>query len=337
MTPVGYFPRSQDPPDGKNISNLIKELVEQAELCEKVGFDGFYFTEHHQQSVGSLPSPVLSSGMVGMRTTRLKVGTCVLLSPLYHPIRLAEDIAVVDQATEGRMVAAMGIGYQPDDFDAFGVSIKERAARTEESVEILKTAWKGERFSYPSRFHKIENVRVTPSSFQKNGPPIWLAGWVPAGLKRAARMGDGWIADPIQSLEVIRDYANQYRVEAKKQNRKPFVVLMRDCIIGENWEAVVSKSGPTMATHKWYFHYGAYVKDEHIKNIATEEELTFETIAKERLIAGSPEQCLEQLKYWKDEVKPDYIMLRMRQPGGPIQTEALKDIKLFGDKVIGNL
>ena len=140
MTPVGYFPCTQDPPDGKNIANLIKELVEQAELCEKVGFDGFYFTEHHQQSDGYLPSPVLLSGMVGMRTTRLKVGTCVLLSPLYHPIRLAEDIAVVDQATEGRMVAAMGIGYQPDDFDAFGVSIKERAARTEESVEIFKNS-----------------------------------------------------------------------------------------------------------------------------------------------------------------------------------------------------
>ena len=98
----------------------------------------FYFTEHHQQEDGYLPSPVLLSGMVGMRTKRIKVGTCVLLSPLYHPIRLAEDIAVVDQATKGRMVAAMGIGYQPSDFDAFGVSIKERALRTEESVEILK-------------------------------------------------------------------------------------------------------------------------------------------------------------------------------------------------------
>ena len=112
---------------------------------------------------------------------------------------------------------------------------------------------------------------------------------------------------------------------------------MRDCIIGKDWKAVVAKSGPTMATHKWYFHYGAYVKDEHIQNIGTEDELTFETISKERLIAGSPEQCLEQLSFWKEEIEPDYIMLRMRQPGGPVQAEALEDIRLFGEKVIGYL
>ena len=81
----------------------------------------------------------------------------------------------------------------------------------------------------------------------------------------------------------------------------------------------------------------AYVKDKHIKNIVSENELDFETIAKERLIAGTPEQCLEQLKFWKEEIKPDYIMLRMRQPGGPSQTEALEDIRLFGEKVIVNL
>lgn len=337
MLPVGYFPCTQDPPDGKNISKVIDELMEQAMLCEKVGFDGFYFTEHHQQEDGYLPSPVLLSGMVGMKTDRIKVGTCVLLSPLYHPIRLAEDIAVVDQATKGRMVAAMGIGYQPSDFDAFGVSIKERAARTEESVEILRKAWTGERFSYASRFHTIDDVMVTPAAYQKGGPPIWLAGWVPAGLKRAGKMGDGWIADPIQSLSVIKDYAEQYREEARKNDKEPFVVLMRDCVIGKNWEACCEKSGPTMATHKWYYHYGAYVQDELIKDVRSPDDLSFEVAAKERLIAGSPQQCLEQLLMWKEEINPDYVMLRMRQPGGPPQEEALEDIRLFGERVIREL
>ena len=337
MLPVGYFPCTQDPPNGKNISRVISELIEQAELCEAVGFDGFYFTEHHQQDDGYLPSPVLLSGMVGMRTTKIKVGTCVLLSPLYHPIRLAEDIAVVDQATKGRMVAAMGIGYQPSDFDAFGVSIKERAARTEESVEILRKAWSGEKFSYESKFHTINDIKVTPTAYQDGGPPIWLAGWVPAGLKRAGKMGDGWIADPIQSLSVIKDYAEQYREEARLNGRKPFVVLMRDCVIGKNWETCVAKSAPTMATHRWYYHYGAYVQDEHIKDVNAPEDLTFEIAAKERLIAGSPDQCLEQLVTWREEVNPDYVMLRMRQPGGPAQEEALDDIRMFGEHVIKNL
>ena len=337
MLPVGYFPCTQDPPDGKNIATVIEEVFEQAELCEQVGFDGFYFTEHHQQDDGYLPSPVLMAGMVGMRTQRIKVGTCVLLAPLYHPIRLAEDIAVIDQATRGRMVAALGIGYQPHDFDAFGVPVKQRARRTEECVEILRQAWRGESFSYPSRYHTIEDVRVTPPSYQDGGPPIWLAGWVPAGLERAGRMGDGWIADPIQSLSVIKNYAEQYRAEAKKHGRKPFIVLMRDCVIGENWDACVTKSEPTMVTHQWYYHYGAYVMDEHIKDIKDPKDLSFDIAAKERLIAGSPEQCLEQLTMWKEEVQPDYLLLRMRQPGGPPQAEALADIRMFGEHVIPNL
>jgi len=337
MIPVGYFPCTQDAPDGKNIARVIDELVEQAELCEQVGFDGFFFTEHHQQDDGYLPSPVLLAGMIGMRTQRIKVGSCVLLAPLYHPIRLAEDIAVVDQATKGRMVAALGIGYQPHDFDAFGVPIKQRARRTEETVQILRLAWTGQAFSYDSKYHTIDNVRVTPPAYQQPGPPIWLAGWVPAGLERAGRMGDGWIADPIQSLAVIKDYAKQYRAEAKKHGRKPYVVLMRDCVIGESWDACVDKSGPTMATHRWYFRYGAYVMDEHIKGVKDPDELSFDLAKKDRLIAGTPEQCLEQLLMWKKEIEPDYIMLRMRQPGGPPQPEALADIRMFGEKVIPNL
>ncbi|MEX2480253.1 MAG: LLM class flavin-dependent oxidoreductase [Gammaproteobacteria bacterium] len=337
MLPVGYFPCTQDPPHGDNVAGLIDELIEQAELCEQVGFDGFYFTEHHQQEDGYLPAPVLMAGMIGMRTKRIKVGTCVLLAPLYHPVRLAEDIAVVDQATKGRMVAAVGIAYQPHDFDAFGVPIKQRAKRTEECVEVLRHAWTGEAFSYPSRYHTIDNVRVTPKPFQDGGPPIWMAGWVPAGLERAGRMGDGWIADPIQSLPVIKDYADQYRAEAKKHGRKPFVVLMRDCVIGADWQACVAKSDPTMLTHRWYYHYGAYVKDDYLKDVKSPDDLTFELAAKDRLIAGSPEQCLEQLLMWKEAIKPDYVMLRMRQPGGPPQAEALADIRLFGEKVIPNL
>ena len=337
MLPVGYFPCTQDAPDGKNSAGVIDELIEQAELCEEVGFDGFYFTEHHQQLDSYLPAPVLMAGMVGVRTKRIKVGTCVLLAPLYHPIRLAEDIAVVDQATRGRMVAAVGIGYQPPDFDAFGVPLKQRASRTEECVEILRKAWSGETFSYASKYHTIENVRVTPPAYQKGGPPIWLAGWVPAGLERAGRMGDGWIADPIQSLPVIKDYARQYRAQAKKHGRKPYVVLMRDCVIGPSWAACVAKSGPTMTTHRWYFHYGAYVKDDYVKDVKVADDLSFDIAARDRLIAGSPAQCLEQLKMWKEEIQPDYVMLRMRQPGGPPQAEALADIRMFGEQVIPNL
>ncbi len=335
--PVGYFPCTQDPPKGENVARMIDEIVEQAELCEQTGFDGFFFTEHHQQEDGYLPAPVLMSGIVGARTKRIKVGTCVLLAPLYHPIRLAEDIAVVDQATKGRFITAAGIAYQPSDFDAFGVNSKQRVGRTEEVVEVLRKAWTGQPFSHPSKYHKIENVRVTPRPYQDGGPPIWLAGWVPEGIARAGRMADGWIADPIQSLPVIKEYTRQYREAAKANGRKPFVCLMRDCVIGDDWQQCIDKSAMTMVTHRWYHSFGAYAPDKYLQDVTNSDQLTFEKVAQDRLIAGSPEQCLDQLKMWQEEIQPDYLMLRMRQLGQPAQAEALRDIRAFGEKVIPKL
>ena len=84
MLPVGYFPCTQDAPNGDNVAGMIDEIIEQAKLCEEVGFDGFFFTEHHQQEDGYLPAPVLMAGLIGMHTVRMKIGTCVLLMPLYH-------------------------------------------------------------------------------------------------------------------------------------------------------------------------------------------------------------------------------------------------------------
>lgn len=335
--PVGYCPSTQDPPRGENATRMIAEIVEQAEVCDQVGFDGFFFSEHHQQEDAYLPSPVLMAGLVGMRTKRIKVGTCVLLAPLYHPIRLAEDIAVIDQATNGRFIAAAGMAYQPVDFEAFGVDPKQRVGRTEEAIEVMRKAWTGEPFSHPSKYHTIENVRVTPRPYQPDGPPVWLAGWAPPAVARAGRMADGWIADPIQSLPVIKEYARQYREAAAEHGRKPFVCVWRDCVIGSTWQDCIDKSETTMATHRWYHRHGAYVPDKYLEGITRTEDLTFETVAQDRLIAGSPEQCLEQLQMWQDEVKPDYLIVRMRQMGEPPQEEALRDIRMFGEKVIPKL
>lgn len=337
MLPVNFFPCTQDPPNGDNIGRVIQEIFEQAELCEQVGFDGFFFTEHHQQEDGYLPNPVLMAGLVGARTKTLKVGTCVLLQPLYHPIRLAEDIAVIDQATGGRVVIGAGIGYQGPDFDAVGISAKGRAPRTEEGVEIMRKAWTGEPFSYPSRYHTIENVRVTPRPSQPGGPPIWLAAWSPPGIARAARMADGWIADPIQSVSVIKAEADEYRALAKKAGRKPYICLMRDCIIGDSPEDAEKKSEPTMFTHRYYFEGGGYVMDEHLKDVKSAADLTFAVAAKDRLIAGTAEQCLDQLKMWEEVIQPDSLMLRLQQPGGPAHEQVLADIRTFGDKVIPHL
>ena len=106
------------------------QLRELAQHTEGAGFDGWFCTEHHQQA-GINPSPLAVLAMLAGCTTNLKLGTAVLLPPLYHPVRLAADAAVVDQLSGGRFIMGAGLGYQPVDFDAFGIPIKQRVSLLE--------------------------------------------------------------------------------------------------------------------------------------------------------------------------------------------------------------
>ena len=337
MLPVGYLPCTQDPPSGTNMGRVIDEIIAEAQAVEASGWDGCFLTEHHQQEDGYLPNPLLLAGLVGMKTERIKVGTCVLLMPLHHPVHVAEDCAVIDQATKGRLVLSVGVGYQPQDFDAFEIPITERATRTEEAIDIIRKSWTGERFSFEGKHFHYQDTLITPGPSQRSGPPIWMASWTPVGLRRAGRLADGWIADPVQSLGVIKDYATRYRAAADKAGRKPYICLMRDAVLADSMADAEAASGPTMYTHRFYFQYDAYVQDEHIKDVKTPEELSFGIASKERLIVGSPEDCLEQLQMWKEAIQPDYLIMRFRQPGGPSHENTLQAIHTFGEKVIPKL
>jgi alkanesulfonate monooxygenase SsuD/methylene tetrahydromethanopterin reductase-like flavin-dependent oxidoreductase (luciferase family) len=334
---VAYLPCTQDPPRGETIARVIDEIVAEAQAAEASGFDGCFITEHHQQEDGYLPNPLLVAGLVGMKTQRITVGTCVLLLPLHHPVQVAEDCAIIDQATKGRLVLSLGVGYQPHDFAAFGVNLKERAGRTEEGVAIIRRCWQGERFSFSGKHFHFQDTLITPRPYQRPGPPIWLAAWTPVGLARAGRIANGWITDPVQCLPVIKEYATRYRTAAEKHGVKPFICLMRDAVIARNRKEAEAESGPTLYTHRFYFRYGAYVPDEYLKDVKQAEDLTFAKVAKDRLVAGSPQECLEQLQHWQEEIRPDYLIIRFRQPGGPAHSKALEAIRLLGEKVLPHL
>jgi alkanesulfonate monooxygenase SsuD/methylene tetrahydromethanopterin reductase-like flavin-dependent oxidoreductase (luciferase family) len=337
MLPTGYLPCTQDPPDGRNMARTIDEILAEAQMAEASGWDGCFITEHHQQPDGYIPNPLLMAGLIGMKTTRIRVGTCVLLLPLHHPVQVAEDCAVIDQATRGRLTLSVGVGYQPEDFDAFGVSIEDRATLTEEALEVARRAWRGERFAYAGKHFKLNDVLISPRPYRADGPPVWMAAWTPPGLRRAGRLADGWIADPVQSLPVVKDFTARYRAAAAKADRKPYICLMRDAVLAPSMAEAERESAPTMVTHRFYFAHGAYMPDKYLEGVKRAEDLSFKQLAQDRLVVGSPAECLEQLQMWKQEIAPDYLIVRFRQPGGPSHERALAMIKQFGETVIPKL
>jgi alkanesulfonate monooxygenase SsuD/methylene tetrahydromethanopterin reductase-like flavin-dependent oxidoreductase (luciferase family) len=112
---------------------------------------------------------------------------------------------------------------------------------------------------------------------------------------------------------------------------------MRDAVIADSTAAAEAESGPTMVTHQFYYKYGAYVPDEYIKDVKRPEDFSFRIAARDRLIVGSAKDCLEQLQMWKEAIRPDYLILRIRQPGGPSHERALQAIETFGESVIPRL
>jgi probable F420-dependent oxidoreductase len=164
-----------------------RDAVPLAVAAEAAGFDSFWVTEHHGLPDGYLPSPLTLLAALAPATTRLELGTGLVLAPLHHPLRLAEDAVVVDRLSGGRLVLGLGLGYAEHEYRAFGVDPATRGSRLDALVGVLRSAWTGEPFtSEPLDLH---DVRVTPTPARPI--PIWLGGYAAAAVTRAGRLADG--------------------------------------------------------------------------------------------------------------------------------------------------
>jgi alkanesulfonate monooxygenase SsuD/methylene tetrahydromethanopterin reductase-like flavin-dependent oxidoreductase (luciferase family) len=186
----GYWADFRNPEDsGRSFIDLYRETFRQIERAEELGFNTIWFTEHHFTDDGYLPALMPMAAAVAARTSRIKVGTYVLLAPFYHPLKLAEESAVVDLVSNGRLRLGLGQGYALEEFAGFGVKRSERLGRTLETVEILKRAWTGERFSYQGKYHNCAGVRVLPRPVSQPHPELLWGAAAKKAIVRGAELG----------------------------------------------------------------------------------------------------------------------------------------------------
>jgi alkanesulfonate monooxygenase SsuD/methylene tetrahydromethanopterin reductase-like flavin-dependent oxidoreductase (luciferase family) len=171
------------------------QLLEQIRWVDAAGtFDGVSLTEHHFVGDGYSPSTMSLATAVAAITSRVQITTNIVQLPLHHPLRIAEDALTADIVSGGRFRLGLAGGYRKLEFEAFGVSTRERATRMEEGVEIIRRAFSGEEFSFSGVHWDLPAVRVTPGPIRPGGPEIWLGGTSGPAIERAARLADGFLA-----------------------------------------------------------------------------------------------------------------------------------------------
>ena len=178
-------------PPGSAISlpQVYKEGLTQIRTLDELGYDSVWVTEHHFVEDGYVPSFVAVAGAIAAITERVSISSNVLLMLFHHPVRLAEDLAVLDNLSNGRMMLGVGLGYAHHEFRAFGVERRHRVSLTEEGIQILRRAWNEDRFSFAGKRYSFDDVAVRPRPVQTGGPPLWIAAMSEAGARRAARLG----------------------------------------------------------------------------------------------------------------------------------------------------
>lgn len=329
----GLYSSIANPPRGEHLDRSIDEVIAEAQLAEECGFDSCFFGEHHQDKDGFLPSPLIVAAAVAARTRRLRVGTSVILLPLHHPVRVAEDAITLDLVSKGRLVIGVGVGYQPADFRAFDVPMEDRGRRFEEGLEILRRCWSGETFSFRGKHYTLEDVTIRPRPFQPGGPPLWIGASVPAAARRAGRVADGFVGTPSTSLESATRLVDVYRDAAREAGREPRVVMMRDAWVARSrTEADVVYGPHVMTAYQYYWQQ----RLEEFRHFPPDAEFTLDLLAPDRLILGDPETCVREFHRWHAATGADYFLLRLRHAhsGGPAHDEILKAIRLFGDRVL---
>jgi alkanesulfonate monooxygenase SsuD/methylene tetrahydromethanopterin reductase-like flavin-dependent oxidoreductase (luciferase family) len=175
------------PGDPRGDADLYQEALGAAEEAERLGFDSVWTSEHHFADDSYAPSLLTLSAAMAARTSRIQVGTGLVLAPLHHPIRLAEDAAVVDLISGGRLILGVGQGWLRWEFEALGASFTQRGRGIQEAIETCRQAW-------GDGLVEAAGVAVLPKPARSGGPPIWVGAESEPAIRRAAALADGWLA-----------------------------------------------------------------------------------------------------------------------------------------------
>ena len=311
---------------GVSDAHLYAEILEQVKWLDQIGADMVWFTEHHFVADGYLPSWVPVAGAMAAVTEHVRFGTDICLMPFNHPIRLAEDLAVLDNISGGRVDIGLGMGYAPHEFRGFGFPPSRRVSLMNEGIEVLQRCFTGERFSYHGKRYQFEDVIIKPGYVQEGGPPLWLASMSEAGALRAAHYDTNFLPQGLRK-ESFDPWVDALESSNRKTSDKR-VGIIHSILVTEDkfadWPVIRAAEKYRMELYKRFFQ-------ESGEGFGQTGEPVPQT-----WIVGDVEHCIAELKFFISDFGITDIVTMAVPPG--LRTNQMGDsLQLLFTEVVPRL
>jgi len=319
----------RNPPEsGRTSAEVYSDIIDHMVCAESLGFDAAYIFEHHFTGDSYIPSPLVAATAIAARTKRMRIGPDIAILPLYDPVRVAEDGAVLDVISNGRLDFGVGLGYRPDEYAGYGLDLKKRGSRADEALQIIRRLWQGETVSFRGRHFRIDEAKLTPTPVQRPNPPIWVGGFSRAAVRRAARYGDGYIGP--SNKAIYQMYLNELRSASK--NPADARVMGGDLwlLVSEDPDRTFARYAPQLIY--WFNSYAKWFEGTDTSpwpHFNSAEEL------KSRRLVNilTPDAAVRYIKERVAEVPVEMFTMMLSPPGIALR-EVEEHLELFAQKVM---
>jgi natural product biosynthesis luciferase-like monooxygenase protein len=342
----GIFTLFDHHPEVRTARRFYREYMDECVLAEELGFDSAWVSEHHFSNYGGIvPAPQVFLAAVASLTRRLRLGTGVVLLPLHRAITVAEEFAMLDVLSDGRVELGVGRGWLPHEFAHFGVSMDETRGRLEEGVDVIRRAWSAGAFSFEGRFTRVTDIEVLPKPLQSPHPPIWVAGLrTPDTFDWIGRHGYHLQAVPyvLPSGALLAENIARYRTAlAAYGHSGQEIALLYHLYVAETEEEARRDAEEALLTYlrqirtlaaQMSWSSPAYAQYERGKE--RRAALSYERLVGDRVIVfGTPDQCIETIRWAKEAYGMTYF-LGLTSYGALEHDKVRRSMELFAKHVM---
>jgi alkanesulfonate monooxygenase SsuD/methylene tetrahydromethanopterin reductase-like flavin-dependent oxidoreductase (luciferase family) len=280
---------------------IYQRAIERFEIMDRGGYDAVWLAEHHFSSFSVCPSVHMMATMAAARTQRLRIGAAVSLAPFYHPLRLAEEVALLDVLSGGRVNWGAGRGFARLEFEAFGIPVEESAERFRETVEVVLAAWRSEKISHQGHFFRFEDIEVLPRPLQQPHPPVWMAATSEGAIDWAAGRGFSILMDPHCTHADLAAKRARYgeRMAAAGHAAEGRDIPMARLIAVAETEA----RAEAVARRGAQWTVGSYIRGGAPAGVDPVERYVNEVI-----LHGTPERLVDQIQALQETAQLNYLL-----------------------------